>query len=62
MRFELSPSRRHLVFDDRRLRDRVADDIAKHDLTESESLLVGRDFGVLPDLETAPTAASTPCR
>ena len=35
--------------------DRVADNLAKHEITESESLLIGRDFGVGTDIETGPT-------
>jgi hypothetical protein len=26
-----------------------------HDLTESESLLIGRDFGIVTDIETGPS-------
>ena len=37
-----------------RLEDRVADNTAKNDITESESLLIGRDFGVGTDIETGP--------
>jgi hypothetical protein len=33
---------------------RVADNGAKNDITESESLLIGRDFGVSTDIETGP--------
>ena len=32
----------------------MADNLAKHDVTESESLLIGRDFGVVTDIETGP--------
>jgi aldose sugar dehydrogenase len=32
----------------------VADNLAKHEITESESLLIGRDFGVGTDIETGP--------
>ena len=32
----------------------MADNLAKHDITESESLLIGRDFGVVTDIETGP--------
>jgi len=53
-RFNLSGSGRHIDVDDPRLRDRVADNLAKHEITESESLLVGRDFGVIADIETGP--------
>ena len=40
--------------DDPRLEDRVADNLAKHDITESESLLIGQDFGVITDIDTGP--------
>jgi len=33
---------------------RVADNPTFHDLTESESLLIGRDFGIVTDIETGP--------
>jgi hypothetical protein len=35
--------------------DRVADNSAKYDIAESESLLIGRDFGVLTDIQTSPS-------
>jgi uncharacterized repeat protein (TIGR01451 family) len=53
-RFDLSGDRQHLALDDARLQDRVADNADKFDLTESESLLVGRDFGVTTDIQTGP--------
>ncbi|MFL6230076.1 MAG: PQQ-dependent sugar dehydrogenase [Pyrinomonadaceae bacterium] len=53
-RFKLTPDRRHLSFSDARLNDTVADNPDKFDLTESESLLIGRDFGITTDIETAP--------
>ncbi|MFC0505420.1 PQQ-dependent sugar dehydrogenase [Micromonospora costi] len=53
-RFNLTGNRRQIAVDDPRLRDRVADNLAKHEITESESLLVGRDFGTVTDIETAP--------
>ncbi len=40
--------------DDPRLDDRVADNIAKHEITESETLLIGRDFGVGTGVLTGP--------
>ena len=40
--------------DDPRLEDRVADNLAKHEITESESLLFGRNFGISTDIETGP--------
>jgi glucose/arabinose dehydrogenase len=54
-RFKLTGNRQKIAVDDPRLEDRVADNSAKHDLTESESLLIGRDFGVLTDIQTAPS-------
>jgi glucose/arabinose dehydrogenase len=53
-RFNLTGNRKRIAVDDPRLEDRVADNNAKHDLTESESLLIGRDFGVTTDIETGP--------
>lgn len=54
-RFNLSDDRR--AFDlsaDPRLADRVADNVAKFEITESESLLIGMNFGVGTDVETGP--------
>ena len=53
-RFNLSRSRRDLDLDDPGLQDRVADNNDKNDITESESLLVGRNFGVSTDIQTGP--------
>jgi glucose/arabinose dehydrogenase len=53
-RFNLTGNRRQIAVDDPRLEDRVADNNAKNDLTESESLLIGRDFGVTTDIQTGP--------
>jgi hypothetical protein len=52
--FNLTGNRRKIGVADPRLEDRVADNNAKNDLTESESLLIGRDFGVTTDIETGP--------
>jgi glucose/arabinose dehydrogenase len=52
--FNLTGNRLKIGADDRRLEDRVADNTAKFDLTESESLLIGRDFGVGTDIHTGP--------
>ena len=52
--FNLTGNRRSIGVDDPRLADRVADNLAKHEITESESLLIGRDFGVTTDIETGP--------
>jgi glucose/arabinose dehydrogenase len=53
-RFTLSGNRRQIATDDPRLQDRVADNLAKHEITESESLLFGRNFGVATDIQTGP--------
>jgi glucose/arabinose dehydrogenase len=53
-RFNLTGNRAKVGVDDPRLEDRVADNLDKHDITESESLLIGRDFGVGTDVETGP--------
>jgi glucose/arabinose dehydrogenase len=53
-RMRLDPDRKHFVFTDPRLQDRVADNLDKHDLSESESLVFGRNFGVGTDLKTGP--------
>jgi len=52
--FNLTGNRRKIGVDDPRLDDRVADNLAKHEITESESLLIGRNFGVGTDIETGP--------
>ncbi len=55
MRFGLSPDRKSLAPTDSRLADKVADNADKFDLAESESLVVGRDFGITTDLRTEPS-------
>jgi hypothetical protein len=52
--FELSDSRRGIELEGAELRDRVADNNTTHDLTESESFLIGTNFGVVTDIKTAP--------
>jgi aldose sugar dehydrogenase len=52
--FNLTGNRRRIAVDDPLLQDRVADNLAKHEITESESLLIGRNFGVVTDIETGP--------
>ena len=53
-RFKLSDDRLDLVFSDPRLEDRVADNFDKFDITESESLLFGKGFGITTDIQTSP--------
>jgi glucose/arabinose dehydrogenase len=53
-RLDLTRDRRNFEVDDPRLQDRVADNLNKWELTESESLLFGRNFGVGTDIQTGP--------
>jgi glucose/arabinose dehydrogenase len=53
-RLELSDNRKRIDTDDPRLADRVADNIHKWEITESETLLFGRNFGVGTDVQTGP--------
>jgi glucose/arabinose dehydrogenase len=62
--FNLTGNRQKIAVDDPRLEDRVADNLNKPSptdpvanaqaLVESESLLFGRNFGVVTDIETGP--------
>src|SRR5262249_54531013 len=52
--FNLTGNRQKIAVDDPRLEDRVADNNNKFDITESESLLFGRNFGIVTDIETGP--------
>jgi glucose/arabinose dehydrogenase len=52
--FNLTGNRRKIGVDDPRLEDRVADNLDKFDITESESLLFGTNFGVGTDIKTGP--------
>jgi glucose/arabinose dehydrogenase len=52
--FNLTGNRRKIAVDDPRLEDRVADNTGKFDITESETLLFGRNFGIGTDIETGP--------
>jgi aldose sugar dehydrogenase len=53
-RLKFNGNRRKIVVNDGRLKDGVADNTDKWDLTESESMLIGRDFGVSTDILTGP--------
>lgn len=53
-RFRLNGGRKQLVFDDPALEDKVADNSAIDDLTESESIIWGRNFGIVTDIQTGP--------
>jgi len=52
--FSLSGNRNKVAVDDPRLDDRVADNVHKWEITESESLLFGRNFGIGTDIQTGP--------
>jgi aldose sugar dehydrogenase len=51
---KLTGNRQKIGVDDPRLEDRVADNLDKWEITESESLLFGQGFGVVTDVETGP--------
>jgi len=53
-RLNLTGNRQKIAVDDPRLEDRIADNNHKFDITESESLLIGTDFGVVTDIKTGP--------
>jgi glucose/arabinose dehydrogenase len=53
-RFRLTGNRSKIATDDPRLADRVADNLTFDDLTESESLLFGQNFGIVTDIQTGP--------
>ncbi len=53
--FNITGNRRKIGVDDPRLEDRVADNVCKFDLTESESLLIGRNFGTVTDIQNGPS-------
>ena len=53
-RLQLTGNRRKIGVDDPRLDDRVADNRCKFDITESETLLFGRNFGIGTDIQTGP--------
>ncbi len=53
-RFRMTSDREHFSLTDSRIADLVADNTDKFDLTESETLLVGRDFGITTDIQTGP--------
>jgi aldose sugar dehydrogenase len=53
-RLRLSTDRLRIAMTDPRLQDSVADNLDKFDITESESLLIGKNFGVTTDIQTGP--------
>ncbi len=52
--FNLTGNRKKIGVDDDRLEDRVADNTCKFNITESESLLIGTNFGIVTDIVTGP--------
>ena len=53
-RFNLSDDREGFQFGNDNLQDNVADNKAKHEITESRGLLIGRNFGSGTDIEMGP--------
>jgi hypothetical protein len=53
-RFKLASNRQSISTTDPRLQDKVADNLDKFDITESESLLIGKNFGITTDIQTGP--------
>ena len=57
-RLKLTADRLHVdVSADPRLADLVADNSTKFDGTESETLIIGRGFGITPSIEQGPDGA-----
>ena len=57
-RFRLNDERTRFVFADPRLRDKVADNLARDDFqTEGEEILWGLDFGIVTDIQSGPDGA-----
>jgi glucose/arabinose dehydrogenase len=57
-RFRLNGGRTHLQFEDPRLEDRVADNLALDDFTtEGEEIRFGSNFGIVTHIETGPDGA-----
>ena len=54
LRFHFAGNRRKFLLHDSRLKDGVADNPTFDDLTESEELQVGRDFGIVTSIVTGP--------
>jgi uncharacterized protein (TIGR03118 family) len=52
--FHFKNNRKQFDFSDPRLKDGVADNNNKFDITESESLLFGTGFGIATDIQTGP--------
>jgi glucose/arabinose dehydrogenase len=53
-RFQVTGNRRKVGVDDPRIEDRVADNLGKFEVTESESLVWGQNFGLTTDILQGP--------
>ncbi len=53
-RLEITDNRRKVGVDDPRIEDRVADNLGKFEVTESESLVWGQNFGLTTDILQGP--------
>src|SRR5205814_8954527 len=53
-RVNLTADRTNIAVDDPRLADRVADNVCKFDITESETPRFGRNFGIVTNVLTGP--------
>jgi glucose/arabinose dehydrogenase len=54
MDFKLDRARRHFDFNNKALRDKVDDNEYKFDEGETDSLVVGENFGIVTDIQTGP--------
>ena len=54
LHFQITGNRRNIGVDHSGLRDRVDDNTDAHTLTESADSVIGRDFGVVKDIQTGP--------
>jgi len=54
MDFKFDKARRHFAFSDKALADKVDDNEYKFDEGESDSLVVGENFGIVGDIQTGP--------
>jgi len=52
--FKFDHSRKHFALGDRKLNDRVDDNDYKFDVGQSESLVAGKNFGVVTNIVTGP--------
>jgi len=57
-RFRLNGGRNRFMFEDDRLKDKVADNLATDDFaSEGEEILFGTNFGIVTHIETGPNGA-----